>query len=355
MSVSNAFNFKDVTVATLIDAAYERVNVLPEIITVQKIKAAIVAINLILSEWINPSLNLWTVKRTIQSLKEYRPSYDLPADAIDILEIIIRQSNRLLGGSAFSQNDTGGTPGNAFDGDSNTACTQTGPNGYIGYHFGNPTLVQMVGIQSNIDANYTLSFEYSTDNANWISEKTASKQPYLKGDIVWFEMPTPYRCEYFRIRETGGATLNIQELYFERINVDMPISPISREDYMNLPNKYSIGRPSCYYVNREINPTFSLWLVPSAQYKIIAYTYKKYMRSVELLTEVLDIPQRFYEALVAGLAYKLAVNDSSMPADKIALLEANYNKSIELARMEDSEKYIPLTLNFDSSQWVNKG
>lgn len=354
MSTSGDYNFKNATVAMLFDTAYERVGVLPELITAQKIRAAILASNLIFSEWMNPSLNLWLVKREIQSLNKYQSVYDLPAEAIDVLEMAIRQSNRMLGGSAFSQPETGGEASNAFDGNPSTACVQNAPNGYIGYQFSVPSLVQMVGVQSNIDTNYTLIFEYSLDGTNWTSEFIATQSIYPKGKTIWFEMPKPYRCSYFRIAETGGATLNVQELYFERINVDMPISPISRQDYMNLPNKHSVGRPSCYYVNRVIKPNFSLWLVPSGQYKTVIYTYKRYIQDVGLLTDILDIPQRFYEALVAGLAYKLACNDQSITPDRVAVLKSEYDKSIDLARMEDSEKYIPVTMSFDVSQWANK-
>jgi len=122
---------------------------------------------------------------------------------------------RNLGGTPFSS--PGGVAINAFDGDINTSCAQSGPNGYISYTWGAENkIISDLGIISFINANYTLRAQYSYDGINWtnndvlILPTTAFQQNVLQ----WFSIQNPVAAPYFRIIETGGSTLNIAELYF---------------------------------------------------------------------------------------------------------------------------------------------
>jgi hypothetical protein len=53
---------------------------------------------------------------------------------------------------------------------------------------------------------------------------------------------------------------------------DVSLTKIDRSAYAGLPNKGSTGQPSQYYVNRQTNPTVTLYLTPDAS----TYTYVKY-------------------------------------------------------------------------------
>jgi len=351
MSVSGTYNFRNTKVADLIDDSFQRIEILPSLITAQHINSALNSINLILSEWINTGLNLWTVDKKIASIFEGKIAYTFDIPLIDFLEVLVRNSYRNLSGAAFSQPGTGGDAANAFDDNPATACTQTAPDGYIGYDFGYPFYVNMLGIASNADSQYTLNLEYSLDNVNWFLVQSFSKADCPQNNTIWFNLDNSLFARYFRIREIGGATLNIQELYFERVQNDMPIAPISRQEYMMITNKNSKAKPTCYMVDRQSSTTtLYLWPSSTSQYKTLFFTYKKYIQDVGGMTNTLDIPQRFYEALCSKLALMNAYNFN---AEKVAILLPKAQESFELASQEDAEKYVPITFNFDTSMWGN--
>jgi len=53
---------------------------------------------------------------------------------------------------------------------------------------------------------------------------------------------------------------------------------------------------------------------------------------------VVDIPFRFQNCLVAGLAYMLATKLDGITPDRIMLLKAQYDEAWDLAAGEDREK-----------------
>lgn len=91
-------------------------------------------------------------------------------------------------------------------------------------------------------------------------------------------------------------------------NVDRLIFPISRTEYASYPNKTSQGVPSVFWFDRLSSPTVTLWLVPDST---SAYTLNYYrcsqVQDANLPSgETPDVPYRWLDALVAGLAHRLA-------------------------------------------------
>ena len=353
MATSGTYTFGTINNTQLIEDAYERIGISPSVIplTAYQLQTARRSINLLLSEWMNRGLNLWTVAQNTLMLIPNQVVYDLPLEVIDILEAWVRQSVRELNGTAFSQPGTGGNAANAFSGVPGNACIQTAPNGYIGYDYGagNTMTLLMLGVQSNLTTQYTLVFEASNDNVNWLPVIIIPTQTYTLGLNQWFEINAPATARYYRVRETNGATLNIQELYFNDTLNDLLMNPQSRYEYASIPSKYtSSGIPLAYVVNRLINPQLIVWPPPSVQYNCMVYNFKRKIQDVGSAINTLDIPQRFYEALCAGTALKLAFKFPRLASDKIPALKEEYRESFMLASTEDTEKYIPfnIELNF---------
>lgn len=86
------------------------------------------------------------------------------------------------------------------------------------------------------------------------------------------------------------------------------IFPISRTEYASYSNPTAQGVSSVFWFDRLISPTITLWLVPD---QTNAYTLNYYRcRQVQDANlpsgETPNIPYRWYDALVAGLAHRLA-------------------------------------------------
>jgi hypothetical protein len=347
MSTSGNFLFASPQSEQLITDAYERVGILPDLITQQKIQTAQRSINFILNSWINKGLNLWTVQQGMLNLQNNQSSYNLPLYTSDILEATIRTSIRNLGGTAFSS--AGGVAQNAFDGNPATACIQTSTDGYISYQWGQSQYaIAMVGIQSNINTNYTLVFEYSLDNINWFEVSSIPEQSYSMGIVQWFVVTAPVLGNNFRVRETGGSTLNVQELYFNTMLYDTIITRLSRAEYIALPNKSQVGRPTSFYVNRQINPTVTLWPTPNYYYNNMFYTYVEQMQDIGALMNNAQIPARFLEALCSRLTHMLSIKEK-LEIERIQYLGALADQEYVVAGQEDRER-VPLRIFGDYTQ-----
>ena len=332
--LSGTYNFQSVQVELLIREAYENIGIAPEFITPQKLESARRSVNLILIEWMNKSTNLWTLQDDFIAIKESKSTYLLNKYVSDITEVNLRTSERQLNGTAESSN--GGVAANAFDGNSATACTQDAPDGNISYDYGEGQAqkIDFIGTTSNQDIDYSLVVENSADGVSWNSLLQIPKQKFTKSNLQWFDIPTPTNARYYRIRETGGATLNISEIYFNNNVLDTTISSISRDEYLTFPQKNIKGRPSVYYFDKAITPSIYLWPSPSASYNAISFSYKKMMQDVGLYTNTIEIPSRFYPALTAALSYKLAIKFNPQIVD---VLSQEYQNSFNLATTEDTE------------------
>lgn len=341
MSTSGTYNFSSATVEPIILEAYELNGIIPAQIDDQKIQAAIRSLNFLLSSWTNNKggLKLWMIRNYMISLVPNQNTYPLPIHTIDIIDAHLRISNRLLGGTPASSS---GNAVNAFDGNPQTACIQTAPNGNISYNWNTTSYaVSLVGIQSNTTTTYTLIFEYSVDNVNWFTAYSAPAQVFTQSINVWFAVPTPTMGTVFRVRETGGATLNIQELYFNNFIRDTYLNRMERADYEAIPNKLQPGNPSSYYVDRQITPNVILYLTPNNLYNNMAFTATTQIQDVNALIQQPEIPSRYLDPLVSGLSYRLAMKSLEKAPDnlnKISLYKSIYDESLKLAIEEDRQR-----------------
>jgi len=115
--------------------------------------------------------------------------------------------------------------------------------------------------------------------------------------------------------------------------LDYTVSRIGVGDYATLPNKNSTGRPLQIYMDRQVNPTYTLWPVPDLPYTIIYWTMRR-IQDATNATDVMDMPVRFVPALVSGLAFQLAMKRPEAAA-RVPMLKAEYMEQFQLAADED--------------------
>lgn len=120
---------------------------------------------------------------------------------------------RVLNGTPAS---SAGVAANAFDGDPTTNCA-AGVNGNISYDYGSLATKKIcrVGIRSNTTTTYDLLFEYTQDFVTWVTLYDAASQSYTLNVDYRFDLLTEVQARGFRVKETGGAALTLQEVYFE--------------------------------------------------------------------------------------------------------------------------------------------
>jgi hypothetical protein len=116
--------------------------------------------------------------------------------------------------------------------------------------------------------------------------------------------------------------------------VDLTVDRISRDYYLNIPNKLSQGRPVQYVVDRQITPILYLWPMPDQNYNLIVDRLVR-MDDAASGANTLQVPFRFYPCLAAGLAYYIAMKKAP---DRVQLLKAVYEEEFDRAMSEDRDR-----------------
>ncbi len=341
MSYSQTYNFGTTTlVSNFVDEAFERCGISGAAIDGRQITAAIRSLNFLLSQMADKGFNLFTVQKTMMNINVGQPSYQLPSYTLRVTECTASNNDRILGGTPFSS--AGGNASNAFSGSSGTACTQTVANGYISYTYpiGNTPSIYYVGVQNNVSGNYNLVVEYSFDGNTWLNSITIGQQYYPIGQIIWSVIPSPINAKAIRIRETGGGTLNVQQIYFSVPNYSRILTPISRSEWTSYPNKQDQATPSSYYLDRQISPILTLWPTPDNSYETLVYNQTQQIMDVTSMNQNIAIPQMFMESVVAELAARVAFKFAQ---DKYPVLQALADKVYIAAEVEDVEN-VPLRI-----------
>lgn len=146
---------------------------------------------------------------------------------------------------------------------------------------------------------------------------------------------------------------------------DININRISVSTYSTIPNKLTQGRPIQVWVNRRSGqtsdllgatpavPQINVWPSPDQGSLASPFYYFVYWRLRRMVdagngVNVEDIPFRFQNCMVAGLAYMLSMKLPDIDPARIVMLKAQYDEAWDLASAEDREKapdrFVPRTL-----------
>ena len=134
--------------------------------------------------------------------------------------------------------------------------------------------------------------------------------------------------------------VDLLDVVLRRNNTDYEVQRISRGDYATLPNKTTQGRPSQFWLDRQISPKLYLWSVPENNTDQIRYYYVRRIEDADDLVNTTDMPFRFYPCMVAGLAYYMAVKRAP---DRVQMLKTIYEEEFQRAADEDQGR-TPLKL-----------
>jgi len=131
---------------------------------------------------------------------------------------------------------------------------------------------------------------------------------------------------------TGAGNVSTQ--------TDLTITRISVSTYSSIPNKLQQARPIQVYINRQAAaPQFTVWPTPdnSQTYTFVYWRLRRIQDAGAGGTYTQDIPFRFLNALVAGLAYYLSMKIPGA-IERMQTLKQQYDEAWELASTEDRDK-----------------
>jgi hypothetical protein len=120
---------------------------------------------------------------------------------------------------------------------------------------------------------------------------------------------------------------------------DLTITRISVSTYATIPNKLQQARPIQVWIERLTDaPRITVWPVPDdVQTYTFVYWRLRRIQDAGNGVNTMDMPFRFVPAMVAGLAYHLALK---LPngGERLPFLKTQYDEAWALASEEDREK-----------------
>lgn len=347
MATSGTVGQTVINTATLIEHAMRRAGVPTSDMTPEIAQAARNNLYFLLVSLSNLGINLWTIDIYPMGMVQGSKLYYFPVGTIDVLSCNYRTVTLPSGGTATSS--AGGTAANAFDQDITTACTQTSADGYISYDYGtdastgepNEPRIVSVGIMPYGDRYLSLTWEYSTDGATWVEAYTAPDN-VLYEDLKWtyYEIPNAFGAQYFRCRETGGGTLSVRELVFGHTPNEYALGRLNQDMYDGLPDKDQIvpRRPLNYLFDRvRPAPRTWIWPVPNYNFDQLVWRRHRQIQDVGSLTDEIEIPQRWEEAVINELAKRMIIEIPGADLSRLPILEAMANFATVLASGEERD------------------
>jgi hypothetical protein len=288
----------------LIEEAFERCG--QELRTGYNFRTARRSLNLLTIEWANRGINLWTIEQGQIPLYPNQSVYALPIDTIDLLDQVTRngvgQNQTDINVNRISESTYSTIP--------NKNATGRPIQVWINRQSGESNAVTAT-LGGNIDSTIT------TIPITGISQLGSAGFIQIGSETISYSAINGTNLVYCgrgangttAASHTAGAAITVQNL--PCINI------------WPTPNQGSVGNP--YY-------TFVYWRMRRIQDTGTGVRQQ-------------DIPFRFLECMVAGLAYKMSVKLPDMDPNRIMMLKAEYEQQFQLAADEDREKaasrYVP--------------
>jgi hypothetical protein len=330
-------------VQTLIDHGARRCGKLAEELTSEQLLSARESLGFVMSNLINIGIQYWAIEKEVIGLTPDKYIYTLPNGSNDVLNALYRTMERPNGSYTTS---AGGLVALVGDNDINTFCQQTSPNGNISINFGtdNPIYAGSIGLLPYVagggSATWTLILEYSADGITWNTLNDLGTVVVTDKQWIWTDIDPGQSVQYYRVRISGGSTLALREFYVGNNSREITMSRLNRDDYTNLPNRnFTANQPYQFWFNRTVpNPEIYLWPVPSDPFVQMTIWYSKQVMNVGELTNELQIPQRWYLAVVSMLAHQMSIELPQVDLARVQYLEAQAEKYLALAEVEERDR-----------------
>tara|TARA_R100000808_G_scaffold10564_1_gene27939 strand:+ start:10264 stop:11166 length:903 start_codon:yes stop_codon:yes gene_type:complete len=285
MATSGSSDF-NLNAAEIIEEAYERCGL--ELRTGYDSQTARRSLNLLFADWANLGVHLWKVEQVTQTLARLSSSSAIATYPAGTITATVGASGSLSVGETI----TGGTSGT-------TASVITKPTS---------TTITITIPTGSFTAGETITGSSSS------ASTTISADPSLV-DVQ--------------------SSIDILSAVIRRSGVDQQITPIGQAEYLHIPNKTTQGRASQFFFDRQITPTITIWQVPENSTDQLIYDRFIRIQDVDSAIDNADIPFRFLNCLVSGLAYQIGLKKAPQ---LVPMLKAVYDENLFNVLLEDREK-----------------
>jgi hypothetical protein len=266
-------------------------------------------------EWANRGINLWTVEETSIQLTTNQGIYAVPLDTIDILDLETRTNNA----STSNQTDI-----NLSRISESTYATI--PNKLT---TGRPVQVYFNRQSGNSDVSEYLLASDITSTSTTITLKTATN-PNITN---------------LNLRSTGFIQIGAEIIAYTNI-----IGNQLQNCWRAQSNTTAAAHTTGDAIIVQYLPCLNIWPTPDGgggPYTLVYWRMRR-IQDAGGGVNIQDVPFRFINCLVAGLAYLMSVKIQGTDPNRVLFLKQDYEDQFNLAAQEDREtapiRWVPRNL-----------
>lgn len=285
------------TTQSLIEEAYDnlQMGVDGESVSPEMFTRAKRTLNLMLSDWQNQGIHLWTYTDATLFLQGGKESYTLESSNFTETFTKTAMTNAAVSGATTV----------VLDGVTSLAATW-----FIGI------------MDANNDLFWTTVDKISGSSVELTDALTSNIA--AAQEVFYYEVKAPDVERVLGVRRTNNFT------------DDTPINFVSRQEYFDLPNKATEGAVSeAHYARQAPNGILYLWQTPADSRELVKLRYERRLYDFVDNDDVPDVPKGYFLAIAMNLAYWLTA--------KYRVPEAVYNRIEKMSR-----ESLDNALNFDN-------
>lgn len=302
MATSNSTNYNNTRNEIIKDSLIE-INALGAEDTVESADQALANrhLNRMIKAWNADGINLWRHQEATVYLRTGEESNTLSSSS-----------------SGEGSNSTVETTFSADEAAAQTVISVTSSTGM--------TAADIILLELN-DTTYEDTTIVSVDSATQITITDALTSAASSGNVIYTfttRMGRPLSIENVRLRNKDGTDTQVWEL--------------NRDDYFAIPNKDTESTPNSYYYDPQRDAgVLYLWPTTDSLRNKLKITYSRSVEDFDAAGDTPDFPQEWLEALVLGLAARLA-RAFGRDQKLIGSLKAEAEVAFQRAKSWDTER-----------------
>ena len=312
MSYSGTVSETSFNANKVVDHAFRRCRLPAQSITAEMQTYALESLYVMLSELANIKTPSWCIEKVLLPMYENQSVVTLPTGTVDVLNLNYRVLQALTGATTY------------------TSTLYT-------VNFTTATVVDTVGIKWAGNS-VPLTFSVSNDGLVWTEVGNLDVTATV-GDISWYDISGATAYQFFKIVADSG-TLSYSIITLGNMPQEIPLGQLNRDGYVNQSNKVFPGRPNSFYYQRDLpQPVVNIWPAPflaAEQAQLVLWRHRQIMDTANLQQDI-EVPQRWMQAIIDGLAAKVAAETPQVDIQLIPVLEQRAAFSLQRAWDGDND------------------
>jgi len=309
MATTSGLTTFNLDLSELVEESFERCGM--QLRSGYDLRTARRSINLMTVEWANRGINLWTIEECVIPLVTNQGVYPVPADTIDILDLVTRTSN----GSTSNQTDI--NLSRISESTYSTIPNKLTTGRPIQVWFNRQTALTNGTASTTVATGYPIS---ATDTTITLTSTSG-------------------------LGSTGFVKIDSETIGYTNISGNQLLN-CWRAQNGTTATSHSAGA-SVYIQNL---PCVNVWPTPDAgggPYTLVYWRMRRLQDAGDGVN-IQDIPFRFINCFVAGLSYMLSVKLPNTDPQRVMGLKMDYEEQFNLAAQEDREtapsRWVPRNL-----------